>query len=178
MGPAERSAPVFMDVLFCDEGQLLMPPGDVGQLLMRECQLLRDVFGRGFQRSNRIFFPAGIFIDRSFISVNVRGMLLGVVSGQWSVVSGKWSQTGDGNGSVRLLCAARERGPLRWWTGETRPGRRRDAGSGWYFSCCRRYEFCFIWYEFCSFLLFFVRVLLYFVRFLLRVFWEKPRFLG
>ena len=61
---------------------------DGGQLLMRECQLLCDVFGRGFQRSNRIFFPAGIFIDRSFISVNVRGMLLGVVSGQWSVGSG------------------------------------------------------------------------------------------
>ena len=59
--------------------------GYVGQLLMRECQLLRDVFERGFQRSNRIFFPAGIFIDRSFISVNVRGMLLGVVSAQWEV---------------------------------------------------------------------------------------------
>ena len=49
---------------------------DGGQLLMRECQLLRDFFERGFQRSNRIFFPAGIFIDRSFISVSVRCMLL------------------------------------------------------------------------------------------------------
>ena len=109
-------------------------------------------------------------------------MLLGVFSFQWSVsatadqpkgrFSGKRSQTGDGNGSVRLLCAARERGPLRWWTGETRPGRRRDAGSGWYFSCCRRYEFCFFWYEFCSFLYEFV----FFLHVLCCMFGNDPRY--
>jgi hypothetical protein len=54
---------------------------------------------------------------------------------------------------------------------------RRDAASGSYFSCCRRYEFCFFWYEFCSFLLFFVRVLLFFARFLLRV-GRETAFLG
>jgi hypothetical protein len=112
---------------------------DGGQLLMRECQLLRDVLGGVFQT----WATAEFFIDTSDSSVNVRAMLSGVFSFQFSVFSGKESQTGDGAGSVHLLYAARERGSLRWWRGERRLGRRRDAGSGWYFSCCRRYEFCF-----------------------------------
>jgi len=47
-----------------------------------------------------------------------------------------------------------------------------DAGSGWYFSCCRRYEFCFFWYEFCSFLYEFV----FFLHVLCCMFGNDPRY--
>ena len=131
--------------------------GNEVQLLLRECQLLRDVFGRGFHTWEMARASARIFIDTSGNSVIVRDVLLGegcsVFSVQFSVECG--AKSGDGTGSVHLLYAARERGS-RW---------RRDLGSGWYFSRCRTYEFCFFWYEFCF--------ILYVFCF---VFGEKPCF--
>ena len=107
-------------------------------------------------------------------------LMLGVCYWEWSVVSGQWSVGSGAKPAMALgpfTCstlsrsaihlpppdifghflpgtgdAARERGSLRWWSGERRPGERMDAGSGWYFSCCRRYEFVFLLYEFCFFL--------------------------
>jgi len=99
-------------------------------------------------------------------------MLLGVVSVQCSVFSGKRRRSGDGNGFVHLPYAARERRSLRWWRRERRLGRRKGAGSGWYFSCCRRYEFCSFWYEFCSFLYEFV----FFLHVLCCMFGNDPRY--
>jgi len=112
---------------------------------------------------------------------------------QFSVNGGKRSQTGDGTGPVHLLYPLAQRDPptptghFRTFSDIFYPeqgtlrerGDRCDGGeekgdwdggdvaSGSYFSCCRRYEFCFIWYEFVFF----------FARFVLHV-WSQTAFFG
>jgi len=124
------------NAIFVSSGGLLFPlfismrPRSLGvrparrrnevQLPMSECPLLRDVFGHVFQVRPTARTRFKIFIDTSYISVNVRYMSLGeqcsVFRFQCSVsapadqplarFSGKESQTDDGHGFVHLLACS------------------------------------------------------------------------
>ena len=78
------------------------------------CVMFWEAFFRPGRRPN-------VSLTRRIVLLMLGRWSSGVFSFQFSVFSGKESQTGAGNGFVRLLDAARERGSLRWSRGERRP---------------------------------------------------------
>ena len=104
------------------------------------------------------------------LTCHIFRLMLGECSRECSVVSRRWE--GDPNRrwhwvrSPALRCAGKGIAAL------VERGKETGTAEGWYFSCCRGYEFCFIWYEFCSFLYEFCFILYVFCF----VFGEKPRY--
>jgi hypothetical protein len=105
MDPRERSTPVLWVNFFVMSSNFPCRRENAVQLLVPGCPRLRDVLGRGSQTSATVRTRFTVFIDTSYISVNVRYMSLGEQCSVFSVRHG-----GSAFGSIRW-----EGEPSRRW---------------------------------------------------------------